>query len=123
MTDHDAVVACARQIAAAIGRREVHELRHRLAPDFVHRTLGGQTVEIEAFLAGVMAIPGEILSVALEEVAVDLDTHAALVTGWQRARVRIDSGVVEDRRPFADWFVRRDGQWRLRVALEPRQDD
>jgi ketosteroid isomerase-like protein len=122
LTDREAVAACAREVAASIGNRDLASLRQLLAPDFVHRTLGGPTVELEPFLEGISGIPGEILSVELEEVVVDVDSAAALVTGWQRARVRIDGKVVEDRRPFADWFVSQDGRWRLRVAIEPSHD-
>ena len=31
----------------------------------------------------------------------------AMVTGIQRARVRLDGKEIEDRRGFVDWFVRR----------------
>jgi hypothetical protein len=60
--------------------------------------------------------------VTLDEIAIDLADGAALVTGMQHARVRLETGIVDDRRPFADWFVKQAGGWRLRAAVEPRQD-
>ena len=122
MTEQDVVTECARDVAAAIGRRDLEALRHLLAPGFVHRTPGGPGVALEPFLAAIAEIPGEILSVTLEDIVVDLDGSAALVTGTQHARVRLETGVVDDRRPFADWFVRHEGRWRLRVAVEPRHE-
>jgi ketosteroid isomerase-like protein len=123
MTDREAVAACARDVAASIGRRDLERLRELLARDFVHRTLGGQSVELDPFLAAIAGIPGEILSVTLEDVVVDVASNAALVTGTQHARVRVGDDVVEDRRSFADWFVREGDRWRLRVAIEPRQTE
>jgi hypothetical protein len=122
MTERQSVVDCARAVAAAIGTRDTAVLRRLLAPDFLHRTLGGPTVELEPFLAAVAQIPGEILSVTLDAVEVDEADSTALVTGFQEAKVHLDSGIVHDRRPFADWFVKTSEGWRLRVALEPKQD-
>jgi hypothetical protein len=121
-SDEQSAVDCARAVAAAIGTRDITALRRLLAPDFIHRTLGGPTVELEPFLAAIVEIQGEILSVTLDSVEVDEAIGAALVTGFQEAKVRLDSGLVHDRRAFADWFVKTDGDLRLRVALEPRQE-
>jgi Domain of unknown function (DUF4440) len=117
------VEACARKVATAIGARDLPALRALLSPDFVHRTLGGGSVPLEPFLAGIEQMPWEILSVTLEQVVIDLADGAALVTGRQHAQVRVNDALVDDRRPFADWFVKVDGGWRLRAAIEPPHDD
>ncbi len=65
------------------------------------------------------AIPGEILGVRLECLAVDLSEAGALVTGIQRAKVRLDGQDIDDARVFVDWFVEIDGEWLLRAAVEP----
>jgi hypothetical protein len=122
MTDRDAVSASAKDIAAAIGRRDQATLRDLLSAEFVHRTPGGSTVALEPFLSAVGEIPGEILSITVDQLTVDIAGDAAIVTGMQHARVRLDSGVVDDIRPFADWFVKDGGRWRLRVAIEPRHE-
>jgi hypothetical protein len=123
MSDLDDIEACARDIANAIGTRDVVRLRGLLTKDFVHRTLGGSSVEREPFLSAIADMPWEIVSVALDEIAIDLADDSALVTGIQHARVRLDTGIVDDRRPFADWFVRQPDGWRLRAALEPAQEE
>jgi ketosteroid isomerase-like protein len=122
MSDHDAVLACARDVAAAIGRRDEAALRDLLASDFVHRTPGGPTVTLEPFLTAIGQIPGEILSVSVDELNVDIAGDAGIVTGIQHARVKVDGAIIDDTRPFADWFVKESGRWRLRVAVEPRHE-
>ncbi|HET7219892.1 MAG TPA: nuclear transport factor 2 family protein [Vicinamibacterales bacterium] len=112
------VEKCARDIAAAIGRRDRAALASLLSPEFVHRTPGAGVTTAAEFLAAVEQIPGEILSVTLEHVAVDVVGAAALASGVQHARVRVDGQVIDDRRVFADWFVLENGEWRLRAAVE-----
>jgi ketosteroid isomerase-like protein len=121
MSDIIDIESCAREIAAAIGARDVERLRRLLTDDFVHRTLGGGSVEREPFLKAIGEMPWEILSVTLDGIAIDVADGSALVTGMQHARVRLDTGVVDDRRPFVDWFVKQSGGWRLRAAVEPKQ--
>jgi hypothetical protein len=42
-----------------------------------------------------------------------------LVTGVQRAQVRIEGKLVEDVRPFVDWFVQSaSGRWQVKVAVD-----
>lgn len=119
MSEPEVVAACARQIAAAIGNRDIASLESLLAPGFVHRTPGGGTIDRDAFLQAIANIPGEILSIALDSLTVDVVDDAALVTGIQHARVRVDGNVVDDRKAFIDWFVKQNGVWRIHVAVEP----
>jgi hypothetical protein len=119
MTDHDHVLTAAHGIAEAIGRRDVAALERRLAPGFLHRTPGCEPQEADAFLGAIARIPGDLLFVRLERVAIDLVDAGAVVTGIQHAQVRIDGEVIDDRRPFVDWFVKQDGEWRIRLAVEP----
>ena len=118
MDDTNDLTHATEQIAAAIGRRDVEGLSGWLAPGFVARTPGGGAQQADAFLEAVRGIPGEIVFVHVEKVTVDLGDAAALVTGVQHARVRIDGTDVDDRRGFIDWFVRHGGQWRIRVAVD-----
>jgi ketosteroid isomerase-like protein len=117
MSDEERVRAIARDIAEAIGRRDLDALSTVMAPGFVHRSVGGDTLDAEAFLSGIEAIPGDIVSVVLEAVTVDVQGDAALVTGFQRAQVRVDAELINDRGVFVDWFVRVGGQWRIRAAV------
>jgi hypothetical protein len=36
----------------------------------------------------------------------------------QHAQVRMDGQLVDERRPFVDWFVKQAGGWRIRVAID-----
>jgi hypothetical protein len=115
--DREAVVDLARRMAAAIGRRDVAAIRALLARDFVQRAIGGGAARAEQFLSAVAQIPGEILSVELEHLEVELCGDGALVTGVQRSRVRLEGKIVDDRQPFVDWMVREAGEWRFRAAI------
>jgi len=118
MTDRDEIIEASHQLAGAIARRDLSALAQYLATGFVHRTHGGAVVDAEAFLRGIEQIPGEILSVTLECLDIDLVPSGALVTGVQHAQVRVDGQVVDDRRGFVDWFVKHEGTWRIQAAVD-----
>ena len=118
MNERDGVVDAARQLAAAIARRDVAAIRDRLAPGFVHRTHRGAAADAEAFLQAIEQIPGEIIGVSLEQVEIDMSPLGALVTGVQHAQVRVDAEVIDDRRGFVDWFVMLAGEWRIQAAVD-----
>jgi hypothetical protein len=105
-------------IADAIGRKDADALARWLAPGFLHRTPGQPPQAAAGFLEAIRRIPLEIVFLRLESVEVDVVDGGAVVTGIQHAQVRMDDAVVDDRRPFVDWFVQRDGEWRLRLAVE-----
>jgi hypothetical protein len=118
MNEHEAVAECAMRITAAITRRDRPARASLLASKLIHRTAGGDSVDADGFLQAVENIPGEILSVTLEHLAIDVIGQAALATGIQHAQVRLDGRVVEDRRAFVDWFVKEAGAWQIRVAVD-----
>lgn len=106
-------------IAGAIARREVGVLAGQLAPGFTYRGEGGATAsDATAFLAAISGIPGEIVFVSIEAVAIDVHGDAAMAIGVQHAQVKIDGQTVDDRRAFADFFVKIDGTWKLRAAAD-----
>jgi len=108
----------AERMAHAIQRRDLEAVKDLVAPGFVHRTHGGNSGDLDAFLAAIAGIPGEIVVVRLEDLAVDLTPGGALVTGRQCAQVRIDGHVIEDRRGFVDWYVEREGAWVIQAAVD-----
>jgi len=112
------VEACARRIAAAIGARDTATLATLLAEGFVHRAPGGPNTGAAAFLQAIAEIPGEIVSVTLEDLAIDVAGEAALATGIQQAAVRLNGQLIQDRRSFVDWFVKTGDTWRIRVAVD-----
>jgi len=118
MSDHDELVGRSEALAAAIGRRDVAALRGFLAPGFVHRSPAGDATEVEAFLAGITRIPGDIMFVKVEQLTTDVAGDHAIVTGIQRAQLKVNDAVIVDRRRFVDLFVREAGEWRVRVAVD-----
>ena len=116
--DERALIEWSHRIAAAIAARDTAALAALLAPGFVHRTHGGERSDAEAFLQGLAQIPGEIAFVRLENLVVDAASDGALVTGVQHARVIVDGASIDDRRSFADWFVKQEGEWRIQAAVD-----
>ena len=118
MGDDEQLLTITHAIARAIARRDVRTLSDFLALGFVYRTPDGQSSDSVAFLRGVTEIPGEIVFVNVEHAQVDIVGDTALVTGIQHAQVKMDTKIIDDRRAFADFFVRADDGWRLRVAVD-----
>jgi hypothetical protein len=116
MPDRMRIAAAAEAVAAAIGARDV--LRGLLAPGFVHRTHAGDVAGLEKFLAGIAAIPGDIIFVQLEDLRLDVTPTGVLATGFQHARLKIDGETVDDRRGFIDWFVDVNGEWKIQAAVD-----
>jgi hypothetical protein len=113
-----ALLAAAEDVFAAIQRRDRAALESLTAEEFILRVPGAPDVDRAGFLAGIAAIPGEIVAVTGEKVAArSLGGDSGVVTGYQVARVRIDGREIVDRRAFADMFVRRDGRWRMVFAF------
>lgn len=115
--DEHAIREASHVIASALGRRDTALLAEMLAPGFVYRGDAG-AVDAGAFLDGITNIPGDIAFVRLERLAVDVTADAAFVTGVQHAQVVVNGQRIDDRRGFADFFVRVDGRWLLRAASD-----
>ena len=118
MSERDRIIEVANVIAKAIGKRDVQSLARAMAQGFVHRSPGGDAVDAENFLRAIEQIPGEILSVTLEAIDVDVSGSGALATGIQHAQLRLDGTVIDDRRAFVDWFINVEGEWRILVAVD-----
>ncbi|MEO5820784.1 MAG: nuclear transport factor 2 family protein [Vicinamibacteraceae bacterium] len=119
MDDRTRITEAATALAEAIGRKDANAIDQLLAPDFRLRTPGGPSTPRDAFIAAVCAIPAEVLSVSLTGLEIDLGDGVALVSGIQHARCGFHGEVLNDVRPFADWFQRTaDGRWQARVSLD-----
>ena len=118
MGDREQLIEISERLAEAIGRRDVVAVRGLLANGFVQRPAGGDPVDAAAFLGGISGIPGEIVSVKVEQLTVDIAGDGAIVTGVQHAQLKIDGNLIDDRRSVVDWFVREGGEWRLRAAID-----
>jgi ketosteroid isomerase-like protein len=113
-----AILRAAQQMADAIARRDGDAIVTLVTADFVHRTPGEESRDLETFLRGIRAIPGDILFVRLTNLQVDVDGRSALLSGVQEARVRVEGQDVDDRRSFVDWYVKPGEHWLLRVAVD-----
>jgi len=118
MGDREQLIDISEQLASAISRRDVAAVRGFLADGFVQRLVGEKAVDTETFLANITRIPGDILFVKVEQLTVDIWGDSAIVTGIQQARLEIDGSVVNDRRAFVDWFVKENGDWKVRTAVD-----
>ena len=112
------VERAALAIADAIARKDVAALAGFLAPRFIYRQGGEEPRDAGRFLDAIGQIPGEILFVRLEKMTIDVAGDGAVVAGVQHAQVRVDGKRVDDKRSFVDWFVRVDGEWRIRLAID-----
>lgn len=115
-SETEAVLRAERETMEAIGRKDTAALGRILDEGFVLRTPAGGEVARAEFLRGVAAQPAEILSVRGEGVRADVFGETAVVTGVQRARVRLDGKEFDSVGAFTDIFVKRRGRWRLRLA-------
>jgi Domain of unknown function (DUF4440) len=112
------LLAAENDVFAAIQRRDRAALESLTAEEFILRVPGAPDVDRAGFLAGIAAIPGEIVAVSGEKVAArSLGGDSGIVTGYQVARVRLDGSEIVDRQAFADVFERRDGRWRMVFAF------
>ena len=118
MTESERVRAVAVAIADAIAKKDANAIVGHLAPGFLHRSPGGEARDSASFAQAIREIPGEILFVRLDAVEIDISEAGALVSGVQHAQVRIDGVNIDDRRAFVDWFVKHQGGWQLRVAVD-----
>src|SRR5262245_25469914 len=100
--ERDEVDDAAHRLANAVGRRDIPAIESLLAPGFIHRTHAGAAMTAGEFAAAIRQIPGDILSIAIEQLEIDLTPGGALVTGTQHARVTVDGEVLDDRSSFAD---------------------
>jgi len=119
MDDRTRITEAATELAQAIARKDAAALDRLLAPAFQLRAPGGAATARGAFIEAVCGIPAEVLSVTLTDLEIDLGDGAALVSGLQHARCRFHGEVIDEVRPFVDWFQRTpDGRWQVRVALD-----
>jgi len=98
----------------ALRGRDAVQLRRLLAEEFELRMPGQAPIGREAFIASVQAIPGEILEVGSEDVEGRILSDVGVLTGHQRARVRLaDGSQITQVGAFSDVARWIDGRWVL----------
>jgi ketosteroid isomerase-like protein len=104
-------------LLAALKAKRIDSLRALLAEDFTLIVPGSPPSGREAFLASAAALPGEVVSITAEELRAQRVGALGIITGQQRARVRLNDGtIVDDVGAFTDVCEWRQGRWVLVLA-------
>jgi ketosteroid isomerase-like protein len=115
---HDELRELERAVFVSIRDKDRETLARILDDGFVYRVPGAADRDKAAFLETVAAVPGRILSVGSDDLAVSLVGDTGVLTGVQRAKVELaDGSIIESAVAFVDVFVRRDDGWRLALAF------
>ena len=112
----ESILRLERETMDAIRAKDSKALERILTADFVYRTPGAELSRAE-FLQNIASLPGRILSVEGTELRVNIYGEAAVLTGVQRSRLKLDDGAEhESAVAFTDIFVKQGGRWRLALA-------
>lgn len=88
-----------------------------LADDFVLRTPGEDDRDRLAFVERMTSFPGEVVSIACQDLRADAFGTAVVVTGVQHSVLRMPNGArFEDFSMMSNVFVVREGRWVLVLA-------
>jgi len=115
--DERALLALEDAVLLAIRRRDPAALAACLTEDFVLLSPDGTETRRDAFLRGATDIPGELLELSVQHLRAHVVGGVGVLTGLQRARVKLQDGVeVDDLQLFTDVCVRTGTGWRMALA-------
>lgn len=101
----------------AIRTRDRQGLERTLDERFELRVPGQPPVDRAESIDGFLSIPGTILSIESDDVRARVYGDVGVLTGRQRARVRLEDGsTVDDVQAFTDIALLREGRWRMVLA-------
>jgi len=115
--DERALLALEDSVIDAIRRRDVSALAALVTEGFV--VVGSDATETrrEEFLRAAVEIPGEILELSALHLRARAVGGVGVLTGLQRARVRLPTGIeVDDVAFFTDVCVRTGTGWKMALA-------
>lgn len=111
------VIAVEQALFEALKNQDAKALAALLADDFQFRNAGDEPIGKAAFLKAATSVEGTILSVMSNDMRVQIYGELAVLSGTQRAVVRLNEGKqVTGIGVFTDLFARRDGRWLLIFA-------
>jgi hypothetical protein len=115
--DERALLALEDALMEAIRRKDRRGVRVTLSQDFTLLGPDGSELDVEGFVSAVTSVPGELLEVSAEHLRARVIGGVGVLTGVQRARVRLPDGtVIEEVQAFTDVCTRSDDGWRMRLA-------
>ena len=115
--DERALLALEDSVIDAIRRRDVSALATLVTEGFVLVGSDGTETRREEFLRSAVEIPGEILELSALHLRARAVGGVGVLTGLQRARVRLPSGIeLDDVAFFTDVCVRTGTGWRMALA-------
>jgi uncharacterized protein (TIGR02246 family) len=115
--DERALLRLERAMFDALRERRGEAVAALLTDDFVAHDAGGAEIDRRAFLASLAAIPGQIVAVEGEHVRARVYGDVGVLTGVQRATVRLPDGrEVRDVGAFTDVCFKRGGRWKIALA-------
>jgi ketosteroid isomerase-like protein len=113
---HPGARAASAALADALASRDAASLDTLLADDFLWVRNSGATGDKRAFIAALTDPSLQLDPVALSDVSWIESGDAALVAGEATLTGFLNQQRVSDHHRFADFWVRRDGAWRLAYA-------
>ena len=115
--DERALLALEDSVIDAIRRRDVSALAALVTEGFVLVGSDGTETRREEFLRAAVEIPGEILELSALHLRARAVGGVGVLTGLQRARVRLPSGIeLDDVAFFTDVCVRTGTGWKMALA-------
>ena len=115
--DERALLALEDAMILAIRRRDAAGVGALITDDFVLLSGDGTEVRRGAFVEAASSIPGEILELAVEHLRARVVGGVGVLSGLQRARVRLDDGTeVTEVQSFTDVCLRTAAGWRMALA-------
>ncbi len=115
--DERALLALEDRVIDAIRRRDAGALGALVTEGFVLLGSDGSETRREDFLRAAVEIPGEILELSVLHLRARVVGGVGVLTGLQRARVRLSTGIeVDDMAFFTDVCVRTGTGWRMALA-------
>src|SRR5262249_45319286 len=115
--DERALLTLEDSVIDAIRRRDAAALGALVTEGFVLLGSDGSETRREDFLRGAVEIPGEILELSALHLRAKVVGDVGVLTGLQRARVRLPTGIeVDDVAFFTDVCVRTGTGWKMALA-------
>jgi uncharacterized protein DUF4440 len=115
--DERALLALEDSVIDAIRRRDAAALGALVTDGFVLVGSDGSQTRREDFLRAAVEIPGEILELSALHLRARVVGEVGVLTGLQRARVRLPTGIeVDDVAFFTDVCVRAGTGWKMALA-------